>query len=68
MNNGLTIDNAMICPHCGGEDCYSYSTDEIEFSYDNTGHYHVDCHCNECGRGFRLYMKFKYEVTEHYSR
>ena len=34
-----------ICPKCGSDNWYQYDTDEIEFSFDGTGHYYIDCHC-----------------------
>lgn len=63
-----TIDDVMICPNCNSDDTYSYSTDEIEFSYDGTGHYFVDCKCNKCNNNFRLYMRFNYNITQAYTR
>ena len=63
-----TIDEVMICPKCKGEDTHPYDTDEIEFGYDGTGHYYVDCTCNTCGNHFRLYTEFKYEITSSHTR
>lgn len=63
-----TIDDVMICPDCKSDNCYSYDTDEVEFSYDGTGHYYVNCQCRECKNTFRLYAKFKYEITDSYTR
>lgn len=63
-----SIDDVMICPHCQGEDCYEYSTDELAFHSDGTGHYYADCHCSQCGEDFRLHTKFKYSVTEAWAR
>lgn len=58
------ISNGDIkCEKCGAEACYIYNTDEIEFSYDGTGHYYADCHCRRCDHDFRKYYSFKYEVT-----
>ena len=54
------------CPKCGSDDWYHYNTDEIEFSYDGTGHYYIDCHCNNCNNGWRQYYKFKYIVTDEW--
>ncbi len=61
------IYDVMICPRCGESNCYEYSTDEISFDIDE-GQYIVDCHCQDCNHNFRLYMKFKYSVTEAYTR
>lgn len=61
---GKSVDDVMICPKCGSDNCYEYSTDELEFSSDNTGHYFVDCRCRDCSHGFRLYTRFKYELTD----
>lgn len=63
-----TIDDVMICPKCGSDNCYLYNEDEVEFSYDGTGHYNIDCRCEECNNYFRLYTKFKYEVIDSYTR
>lgn len=57
-----TLDDVMICPNCNSDDTYSYSTDEIEFDSDGTGHYYVDCTCRACKHNFRLYTTFKYEI------
>lgn len=58
------IDETEIkCPRCGEERAYAYGTDEIEFNYDGTGHYYVDCHCRDCDKGFRAYFQFEYEIT-----
>ena len=58
----------MICPDYNSDDCYTYDTDEIEFDVGGDGHYYVDCHCRNCGNTFRLYIKFKYFVTDAYTR
>lgn len=63
----MTISDVMICPKCKNNNAYEYSTDEIEFNWDGTGHYYVDCRCNECDNRFRLYMKFSYLTTESYT-
>ena len=62
--NAKSIDDVMICPYCGSEDCYEYCTDEICLDSDCTGHYYVDCHCNKCNDAFRLYTYFEYSVTK----
>ena len=59
-----SIKDVMICPYCGSDDCYEFSTDEIYFEDDNKGHYSVDCHCNDCKKDFRLVMNFEYNVTK----
>lgn len=65
-----TIEDILICPNCGSDDCYEYSTDEI--SFDATvilpAHYYVDCSCNNCGRDFRLCFEFEYNITKHWVR
>ena len=58
-----SIDDVMICPRCGSNKCYEFSTDEIFFDYDNTGHYYTDCQCEHCNNTFRLNIEFKYEIT-----
>ena len=65
-----TIEDVRKCPNCGtSERTYEYSTDEIEFNPDNNyGHYIVDCHCEKCNTNFRLYMNFKYEITDAHCR
>ena len=66
-NDNTDIYDVMRCPHCNGGDCDPYCADETEFGVGGDGHYHVDCHCKTCGKNFRLYMKFKYSVTESYT-
>lgn len=61
-----TVDDIMVCPACGSDNCYSYDTDEVEFSGDGTGHYFADCCCKDCDKHFRAYMYFKYQVTSHH--
>lgn len=68
MNNKKSIDDVMICPYCGKDDCYEYSTDEFGFDSDGTGHYYADCHCKKCNDDFRLYTEFEYSVTKSYTR
>lgn len=59
------FDYASIrCTKCNDDDTEFYSTDEIDFCFDNTGHYYVDMYCKNCGHKFRAYFKFKYYVTE----
>ena len=58
-----TIADIMDCPKCGSGNTYEYNTDEIEFGYDGTGHYYVDCACADCKHNWRLRMYFKYDVT-----
>lgn len=69
MSNKLgpdtTIDEVMDCPNCGSDNTYSYSTDEIEFCNDGTGHYYIDCECKDCNQGFRRYIHFKYQITSY---
>lgn len=66
--NTKSIDDVMLCPFCNNDNCYEYSTDELAFETDCTGHYYVDCHCNECGKDFRLCTEFEYFVTKSYTR
>ena len=65
--NRESIDEVVLCPYCNSEDCYEYSTDELGFDPDGTGHYYVDCHCQKCGEDFRLYTEFKYFVTKSHT-
>lgn len=67
-SNKKSIDDVMICPYCKSEDCYEYSTDELAFDSDGTGHYYTDCHCNKCGEDFRLCTEFEYSVTKSWTR
>jgi len=53
----------VICPNCGSEDCYSYNTDDEEFSCDGTGYTNVDYQCRGCNTYFRAYYEFKFEIT-----
>ena len=66
--NAKSVDDVMICPYCNNEDCYKYSTDELGFDSDGTGHYYVDCHCTKCGKDFRLCTEFEYSVTKSWTR
>ena len=59
-----TLDDVMICPYCGSDNCYDFGEDEICFENDNKGHYSVDCHCINCNKDFRLVMNFEYNVTK----
>ena len=68
MEKIINIADVMLCPDCNSDDCYEYDTDEIEFGVNGTGHHYIDCHCNECGRNFRLYTEFEYSVTKAYTR
>lgn len=54
------------CPKCGSNNWYSYNTDEIEFSFDGTGHYYIDCECKDCYNDWRQYYKFKYVITKEW--
>lgn len=65
--NKKSIDGVMICPYCHSEDCYEYSTDEFGLGSDGTGHYYVYCHCQKCGKDFRLCTEFEYFVTKSYT-
>ena len=56
------------CPHCKSCNTAIYSTDEIDFDIDGTGHYFADCSCYDCKKGFRAFFKFKYEITDFYTR
>lgn len=68
MRDNKDIYDVMLCPHCDSDNCYEYSTDEIEFDVNGIGHYCVDCHCNKCGKNFRLYTEFEYSITKVYTR
>ncbi len=56
------------CNKCGSFNTHECSTDEIEFSPDNTGHYYVDMYCADCGNHFRACFNFTYHVTESWIR
>lgn len=64
----MTIDDIRICPKCKSDNTYEYNTDEIEFDHTGNGHYYVDCHCQNCGHNFRLYMNFEYKVTNSHCK
>jgi hypothetical protein len=68
LSNQKAVDEVMICPNCKGNNCHQYDTDETEFSYDGTGHYYIDCTCDDCGKSFRLCIQFVYSVTEAHTR
>lgn len=56
------------CPKCGNSDnWYQYDTDEIEFSFDGTGHYYINCHCNNCNNRWRQCYEFKYVITKEWN-
>lgn len=67
MKNVRDIYDVMICPECGNNNCYVYSTDEIEFEFNGKGHYYADCICKDCSKNFRLYTQFEYNITEAYT-
>lgn len=62
-----SIEDVMICPNCGSENCYCYSVDELDFSY-GKGYHATDCHCKECSKDFRLCFEFKYNITKSWVR
>lgn len=57
----------VSCPKCGSYDWYQYNTDEIEFSADGTGHYYIDCYCEDCKNNWRQYYEFEYAVTREWN-
>ena len=57
-----TIANKMTCPKCGSDNTYEYSTDEVMFDYDGTGHYMFYCSCKDCKHNWKAKMEFTYEV------
>lgn len=61
---GKSMDDVRICPTCGSDHCEGYDADELDFRCDNTGHYFENCYCKDCNRHFRLYTRFKYELTD----
>ena len=65
MTNNIDLWDALRCPTCNSDNTQEYSTDEIEFLSDGTGHYFVDCKCNDCGDTFRRYIHFKYQITSY---
>lgn len=66
MQNVRNIYDVMSCPECGNNNCYMYSTDEIEFESNGKGHYYVNCRCKDCSKNFRLHTQFEYNITEAY--
>ena len=61
-----SIADIMSCPYCRSDNTYIYNTDEVDFDYNNIGHYYFDCHCDNCIRNFRKHIEFKYEITKDY--
>jgi len=53
----------VSCKYCGSERTYHFDVDEIELSYDGTGHYYADYRCVSCGKIFRVYFDFEYKIT-----
>ena len=66
--NDKNVISDIVCPNCGSTDTTIYGTDEIEFDPDGTGHYFADCTCYRCEKSFRTCYRFKYEITDFYSR
>ena len=66
--NKNDVDAVAVCSKCGSNNTYQCDTDETEFSYDGTGHYYVDYKCKDCRKTFRVYIGFKYEIIEAYTR
>lgn len=62
-----TIEDIMVCPKCGSNDCYEFGVDEVDFNSTNP-HYSIDCHCKNCNIDFRLRMTFSYQIKEYSAR
>ena len=62
-----TIYVIMECPVCHSTNCYSFSTNEIEFDGGDS-HYYADCCCVDCKKTFKLCMKFEYSATNSWIR
>ena len=63
----ITIED-IVCPYCGSFHTQIYGTDELDFSPDGTGFYSPDCECCDCHKSFRMFYKFKYQITDSYVR
>lgn len=50
----------IVCPYCGSFHTQIYGTDELDFS--------PDCECGDCHKSFRMFYKFKYQITDSYVR
>ena len=53
----------IVRPKCKSENWYEWSTDEISFDLDGTGHYNFLIHCNNCGKDSCIHMNFEYNIT-----
>lgn len=65
------MDDAIVdvqCPRCDSFDTNIYSTDEIEFYPDGTGHYYADMICRDCRHAFRMCYNFTYQITKSWVR
>lgn len=67
INDKYDIES-VECPQCKGTNHYIYDCDEKQFDPDGTGWVYFDHCCKDCGDRFRSYTKFKYEITEQYTR
>lgn len=63
------LGDCAICPKCQSDDTYSYSTDEFELDeVSDKGHANIDYRCKDCGKNFRVCVKFTYNITDSWIR
>lgn len=63
-NTGKSLEDIIKCPQCGSEECYQFDVDEIEFASD-LSHSVLYYHCQDCDKSFRVFFKFRYEITDY---
>ena len=54
----------IVCPKCKSENWYEWSTDEIGFEFDGTGHYRFLIHREDCKQDSVITMNFEYKITD----
>lgn len=54
----------ILCPKCNSHNWYEWSTDEIGFEFDGTGHYRFLIHCEDCKQDSVITMNFEYKITD----
>lgn len=65
-----TIEDILICPYCGSDNCFCYDHDEVEFGKGGLLDEHVimNCDCKDCHKNFQVGFQFEYNITKHWVR
>ena len=57
--NDMFID----CPECGESNYHEYDYGDFDLG-DKLGSCYIDYHCENCGKDFRVNVKFTYNIVE----